>query len=204
MRLIAQHSPDFNPESPWFDLSVVSSGESRLFQLIKVLRRSPHTAREHTFTRLLCPDWVNVIAFTREGDLLLVEQYRHGIEAGTLEVVGGVCDPGEDPDAAGRRELLEETGFAPGQWVALGSCAPNPAIQNNRCHFYLALDCQAVAELDLDPSEELRVWATPWPEAESLLRQGRIDHALVQAAFLRMFLWDGWPQLQEKLRPCEA
>lgn len=192
MRLLAQHSPGFDPARPWLDLQVVAKGESRLFQQVQVLRSSPHTDREHVFTRLLCPDWVNVLAFTPEGDLLLVEQFRHGIGASTLEVVGGVCDPGEDPGTSGRRELLEETGFAPGRWVALGSCLPNPAIQNNRCHFFLALDCQAVAELDLDPSEELRVWAVPWAEAEALLREGRIEHALVQVAFLRLFLWDGW------------
>jgi len=198
MRLIAQHSPNFDPSLPWVDHEVTVQSETRLFQHVLVDRSSPHTDRHHGFTRLLCPDWVNVAAFTPEGELLLVEQYRHGIEASTLEVVGGVCDPGEDPSVSGRRELLEETGFAPGRWLSLGSCAPNPAIQNNRCHFYLALDCVQVAELDLDPSEELRVWALPWPEAETLLREGRLAHALVQVALLHLMLWEGWPELRER------
>jgi 8-oxo-dGTP pyrophosphatase MutT (NUDIX family) len=199
MRLIAQHSPGFDPALPWLDKDVHVQGETRLFQHILVNRRSPHTDREHGFTRLLCPDWVNVVAFTEQGELLLVEQWRHGIGASTLEVVGGVCDPGEEPTVSGRRELLEETGHKPGRWISLGSCAPNPAIQDNRCHFFLALECRAVAALDLDPSEELRVWAAPWPEAETLLREGRIDHALVQVALLRLFLWEGWEELRRQL-----
>jgi 8-oxo-dGTP pyrophosphatase MutT (NUDIX family) len=168
-----------------------------------VRRRSPHTGLEHDFTRLLCPEWVNVVAFTapaRGGELLLVEQFRHGINASTLEIIGGVCDPGEDPARTARRELLEETGHSAGQLVHLGSCAPNPAVQDNRCHFFLAQDCLQVANLDLDPSEELRVWAAPWDEAEGLLRSGRMDHALVMAAFLRLFLWPGWGALERVLR----
>ena len=199
MRLLAQHSPHFDPALPWLDQEVSLRGRTRLFQQLNVLRRSPHTGREHDFTRLLCPDWINVVAFTTGGELLLVEQFRHGIEASTLEVVGGVCEPGEDPSVSARRELLEETGHAPGQWLALGSCAPNPAIQNNRCHFFLATECVPVGDLDLDPSEELRVWAVPWAEAEALLREGRLDHALVQVAFLHMFLWDGWPAFEAGL-----
>jgi 8-oxo-dGTP pyrophosphatase MutT (NUDIX family) len=194
MRLLAQHSPDFDPSLPWLDLEVSVKGETRLFQQIQAVRSSPHTDRTHAFTRLLCPDWVNVVAFTTEGEVLFVEQFRHGVDASTLEVVGGVCEPGEDPGVAGRRELLEETGFAPGRWLSLGSCAPNPAIQNNRCHFFLGLECRPVAALDLDPSEELRVWAAPWAEAEALLRKGGLDHALVQVAFLHLFQWEGWQE----------
>jgi 8-oxo-dGTP pyrophosphatase MutT (NUDIX family) len=128
-----------------------------------------------------------------------VEQFRHGIDASTLETIGGLCDPEEAPALSAQRELLEETGFQAGRWVELGSCAPNPAIQNNRCHFYLALDCVPVAGLDLDPSEELRVWAAPWAEVDLMLRDGRMDHALVLVAMLRLFQWPGWESLKADL-----
>jgi 8-oxo-dGTP pyrophosphatase MutT (NUDIX family) len=203
MRMLAQHSQEFDPTTPWTDCVTQSTAESHLFKNLLVRRRSPHTEREHDFTRLLCPEWVNVIAFTGTGpgsELLLVEQFRHGVDASTLEIIGGVCDPGEDPAFTARRELLEETGHTAREWVALGRCAPNPAVQNNHCHFFLALDCEPVAELDLDPSEELRVWAASWDEAQTLLRDGAMDHALVMAAFLRLFLWPGWGALQQTLR----
>jgi len=192
MRLIATHSPGFDPETPWVEHDSQTTAESRLFSQISARRGSPHTLREHVFTRLICPDWVNVIAFTEDGELLVVEQYRHGIDASTQEIIGGVCEADEEPLLSAQRELLEETGHASEQWLSLGFCEPNPAVQNNRCHFFLALGCRPVAELDLDPSEELRVWAYPWKEWEARLRGGGVTHALVLAAFLRLTFWEGW------------
>jgi len=202
MRLLAQHSPHFDPSRPWEGETASVRGETRLFRQIGVIRRSPHTGRAHDFTRLECPDWVNVIAFKpleEGGELLVVEQFRHGIDASTLEVIGGVCDPGEDPAETARRELLEETGHVSQAWVSLGWCTPNPAVQDNRCHFFLALDCKPVAQLHLDPSEELRVWAVPWSEWKEKLQSGEIHHALVLGAFFRMERWSGWKSLQEAL-----
>ncbi len=139
MRLLAEHSPGFDPAAPWKDQEILVRGQSRIFQQIGARRRSPHTEREHEFTRLLCPEWVNVIAFTpleAGGELLVVEQFRHGIDGATLESIGGVCDPGEAPEESARRELLEETGHHSDRWISLGSCTPNPATQNNLCHLY--------------------------------------------------------------------
>lgn len=199
MRLLAQHSEDFDPTRPWEHLGLESEHRTKLFTLRHARYRSPHTAREAVFTRLHCPEWVNVVAITREGELLMVEQFRHGQQEAALEIVGGVCDPGEDPAESARRELLEETGHAAESWVSLGWSHPNPAIQDNRCHFYLALGCRPVAQLDLDPSEELRVWALAWREAREAIRSGRISHALVLNAFYKLSLWEGWPALEASL-----
>ncbi|MDP2876157.1 MAG: NUDIX hydrolase [Holophaga sp.] len=142
---------------------------------------------------------MHIIAFTKERELLVVEQFRHGIDRSTLEGIGGVCDEDEAPEVAARRELLEETGHESQAWVSLGWCTPNPAVQDNRCHFFLALDCLPTAALDLDPSEELRVWAVSWAEWEEKIRSGEIHHALVLAAFFRLRMWEGWANLREKL-----
>ncbi|HNX94825.1 MAG TPA: NUDIX hydrolase [Holophaga sp.] len=202
MRLLAEHSPGFDPSLPWSEESEILRGQSLLFDQVGALRRSPFTGRRHEFTRLRCPEWVNVIAFLpvqEGGELLTVEQFRHGIDAPTLEIVGGVCDPGEDPADSARRELQEETGHVSDQWISLGSCAPNPAVQDNHCHFFLALDCRSIGALELDPSEELRVWALSWQEWESRMKSGEISHALVLAAFMRLFCWEGWPALRASL-----
>jgi len=202
MRLLAQSPDGFDPSRPWHELGTTLRGQSRLFDQFSALRRSPHTDREHEFTRLRCPDWINVIAFkplAEGGELLVVEQFRHGIDEPTFEVVGGVCDPGEEPGQSALRELREETGHVPGRWIPLGSCTPNPAIQNNHCHFFLALDCRSEGELALDRSEELRLWAVPWREWDRMLRDGQVHHSLVLAAFLRLGLWPEWPEFRASL-----
>jgi len=130
---------------------------------------------------------------------LAVEQYRHGVDRASLEVPGGVCDQGEDPLAAAQRELLEETGHASNNWVPLGTCSPNPAIQNNRCHFFLALDCEKAHDLVLDPTEELRVWAMPYLEWRAKLESGEVHHALVLAAFNRLHFSEAWQTLQKQI-----
>ena len=199
MRLLHRHPEGFDPAAAWIQESESVRQDSRLFRQIVAQRRSPHTGRQHAFYRLQGPDWVNVVAFTRGGDLLVVEQFRHGIDAPTLEIPGGGCDAGETPAEAARRELREETGFVSDRWAVLGSCTPNPATQNNRCHTFLALDCDPAGDLELDPAEELQVWACPWSEWLALMRRGAIHHALVLSAFQFLSLWDGWPDLRGML-----
>ena len=196
MQLLHRQPEGFDPDTPWVQEEESIRQDSRIFRQIVARRRSPHTGREHAFYRLQGPDWVNVVAFTKAGDLLVVEQFRHGIDASTLEIPGGGCDAGESPEVAARRELREETGFVSNDWVALGSCTPNPATQNNRCHSFLALDCIAEGGLELDPAEELQVWSCPWPEWEDRMRRGEIHHALVLTAFQFLSLWEGWPTLR--------
>ena len=199
MRLLHRHPEAFDPSAAWAQESESVRQDSRLFRQIVARRRSPHTGREHAFYRLEGPDWVNVVAFNRAGELLVVEQFRHGIDAPTLEIPGGCCDLDEAPETAARRELLEETGHAAGVWVALGSCTPNPATQTNRCHTYLALDCEARGGLALDPAEELQVWACSWQEWRARMGRGEVHHALVLSAFQLLSLWEGWPDLSRRL-----
>ena len=199
MRLLQCHPDGFDPARHWIQESEEIRQDSRIFRQVLARRRSPHTGLEHVFHRLQGSDWVNVVAFTRAGELLVVEQYRHGINAATLEIPGGACDPGETPLASAQRELREETGHVGGRWVSLGSCTPNPATQDNRCHSFLAMECVPEGALDLDPAEELQLWACSWKEWQEHMRQGDIHHALVLSAFMLLQLWEGWPELRRGL-----
>lgn len=199
MRLLQCHPDGFDPARPWIQESEEIRQDSRIFRQVLARRRSPHTGLEHVFHRLQGSDWVNVVAFNCAGELLVVEQFRHGINAPTLEIPGGACDPGETPLASAQRELREETGHEAGRWFSLGSCTPNPATQDNRCHSFLALECEPEGGLDLDPAEEIQLWACSWKEWQERMRQGDIHHALVLSAFMLLQLWEGWPELRRGL-----
>ena len=100
-----------HPILPWPLVSRTVLGNHRIFTLTESVRRAPETSREHAFLGLEAPDWVNVVALTEGNDVILIEQYRHGTDAVTLEIPGGAVDPGESPAEAGKRELEEETGY---------------------------------------------------------------------------------------------
>ena len=77
-----------------------------------------------------------------ENELILVEQYRHGVDNITLEIPGGAVDKGEKSLDAAKRELLEETGHTSSEWVSLGEVQANPAFMTNTCATFLALNCK--------------------------------------------------------------
>lgn len=139
--------------------------------------------RPHPRVRIDCLDWVHVVALTSDGQVVMVRQYRAGIDAATLEIPGGMVDPGETPETAARRELEEETGFRAARWTLLGVSHPNPALQSNRLHSFLALDCERVKSPNLDPGEDIRVELVPRGRLPELVRSGDITHALVLVSF---------------------
>lgn len=126
-------------------------------------------------------DWVHVLAVTSQGEAVMVRQYRHAADLRFLEVPGGSSDPhtGEAMETAARRELLEETGYEAGQMIYLGDHYPNPALQTNRMHSYLALDCKKIKDQQLDPFEDLKIEIMPLDKVYSELFSGRIKHSLM-------------------------
>ena len=138
-----------------------------------------------------CPGWVNVIATTPEGQVVLIRQWRHGIQGVTLEIPGGMVDPGEDPMAAGARELLEETGYQAAELIPLGWVDPNPALFNNRCHTFWAQDAVWVHDARPEDTEDIEVLLTPRKDLPSLVASGRITHSLVVAALSLFWLRTG-------------
>jgi 8-oxo-dGTP pyrophosphatase MutT (NUDIX family) len=148
---------------------------------------SPRTGKEHDFYLIDSPDWVNVIPLTADGKVILVKQYRFGTKAFSLEIPGGMIDPGDTPASAASRELLEETGYAGDEPILLGKVNPNPAIHTNRCYTYLIRNVTFQNPPRQDSTEDIEVQKVPLSEIPPLIREGKITHALVIAAFYWYF-----------------
>ncbi len=155
----------------------------RIFRVRRLRGRSGLTGRTAPITLVESSEWVNVIPLTEKGEVVLVRQFRHGIRDFTLEVPGGLVDPGEDAAAAAERELLEETGFAGSEPAVIGRVTPNPAFLTNRCSTCLIRDCRRVAEPRPEEGEEIEVIVRPIADIPDLIAAGAIDHSLVINAF---------------------
>lgn len=148
-------------------------------------RRSNHPVRgERDFFILEAPAWVNIIPVTPKREVVLVRQFRHGVSAFTLEIPGGMIDPGdENPLVAARREMVEESGYDSDDVVELGRVHPNPAIQPNFCYTFFARNVRKVRRASHTDTEETQVTLVPLSKVKELIATGRITHALVIAAF---------------------
>ncbi|MDD3179928.1 MAG: NUDIX hydrolase [Opitutaceae bacterium] len=175
--------PSIRPQR-WHKLGATMHATTRIFDIQRAHYRHPVRQTEKDFFVVDAPDWVNVIALTPEHRLVLVRQFRFGIDAFSLEIPGGVMERGEVPLAAAVRELREETGFTGSRQRLLGSVHPNPAIQSNSCHLVLVEEACRTAALEWDHDEEIEVVTLPVEEVYALARSGGITHALVLDALL--------------------
>ena len=152
-----------------------------------VLDRSPWLSVEEHALELpdgrVIDDWpwvesrefANVVAVTEDGSFLLFRQVKYAVAGTTLGPVGGYLDPGEDPLAAARRELLEETGHESDDWTPLGRYV----VDGNRgCgvgHLFLARGARKVAEPDADDLEEQELLTLTRAEVEAALLAGELE-----------------------------
>jgi ADP-ribose pyrophosphatase len=128
------------------------------------------------------PDWVNVIAITKEGEFIFVEQYRHGLRDIFFELCAGVCEK-EDatPLQSAQRELLEETGYGNGTWEEYMILSANPSTMTNLTYCFLAKDVEQVSEQHPEATEDLSVHLLSVEEVKELLAAGQIKQSLMAA-----------------------
>jgi 8-oxo-dGTP pyrophosphatase MutT (NUDIX family) len=183
-----ESSPASPPEASW---SRVDDGagdetleENWLFRLRRERFRSRVSGRTHDFYVMHLADAVHAIALTPDGRMVLVRQFRAASGHDSLEPPGGLLEPGEDPRAAGARELLEETGYAGDPPVLLGTLWSNPSILTSRTATIVINNARRVAEPTLDHNEEVAVELVPAREIPRLIEDGRINHALCVAGLL--------------------
>lgn len=136
-------------------------------------------------------DTVNVVALNARGGLILVEQFRFGINRNLIELPAGLIDDGESPLQAAKRELKEEVGGIANEWVELGVSYLNPAYVDNRCFHFLATNVRMVKTIKLDTTEYLKCHIIQNEQIKSFLSNNGIQDAIGIAA-LSMAFPNGW------------
>ncbi|MDX9864982.1 MAG: NUDIX hydrolase [Anaerolineaceae bacterium] len=143
---------------PWKTLS-----KETVLDCSKFLRVEMHAVELHDghviqeWPWLVTPDFINVVAVTAAGQFLCFRQTKYAVAGETLAPVGGYLEPGEEPLAAAKRELLEETGHMAERWQALGSYWVDANRGAGQAHLYLAQGARKVAEPDADDLEEMEL-----------------------------------------------
>lgn len=184
--------------APWSVLEKEPVFRCPIFSLVAKTCRHPERRKEAKFYVLEANDWVNVVALTADAKMVLVNQYRYGTEETSWEIPGGVMDEGEDPVEAGLRELREETGYTAERALLLGSARPNPAIQNNHCHFVLATGARETDGTQWDEHEDLVHGLFEVDEVFRMALEGGITHALALNGL--MLFWPRWEIMKRRRR----
>lgn len=133
------------------------------------------------------PSWVNVIAITEGGEYVMVRQYRHGAGLIATELCAGVVEEGEDPLDGARRELLEETGYAGGEWELTMKISANPGSQNNYAYCYTARGVKLERPQHLDETEDIEVVLMSRDQVWEMLMADNLKQALMAAPLWRHF-----------------
>lgn len=169
----------------WRELECETIADGRIFTVERSVASSPVDGKARTFHRIDTVDWAQILPITAEDEAVLVRQYRHGAQRITLEMPGGLIDPGEDAATAALRECLEETGYRARRAHSLGVVNPNPALFANRLHCFYASGVEPESAVQNTGTEVTEVVLVPVADLEGLLVAGEIDHALVAGTIWR-------------------
>lgn len=178
------------PPSAWQRQDSEQLADCRVFRVRRDRSENPRGGHVHDFYVIEAPDWINVVPLTSAGEVVLIEQYRHGAAEISLEIPGGMVDEGESPHEAAGRELLEETGYEASEIIYLGKTRPNPAIQDNWIHTFLARGVEFRHEPTFDTTEHTVVRLVPLERIPSLIADGKINHSLVVVGFYWLGLYE--------------
>jgi len=157
--------------------------QSKIFELEFRDYLDDNNELHENIAALLSSDAANVIPVTNGNNVLLVKQYRFGIEDYTIEIPGGLCEQAEDKRLAVKRELLEETGYSAEYWQYLGSVYSNPVFITSEIHHFIAFGATKTTQQELDFDEEIELLEMPIKELLEKLDAGFFKHPHTVSAF---------------------
>jgi len=140
------------------------------------------------------PDWCNVIVVTKDERIIMVRQYRYPIDQTTIELPGGIIEKNEDPLAAAKREMEEETGYTSDDIEFLLKLAPNPAINTNTAYFFLAKNAVAAIAQKFDAFEDIDIVSFSKEEIIQLLKENKMQHGVQIGPLYEALVRIGWLQ----------
>lgn len=143
--------------------------------------RMPHGQEMEDYYVLEYPDWINVIAITAEGEFVIERQYRHGTQSVDYELCAGIIEKGERPLDAAKRELLEETGYARGEWDLYCISYPNPSAMTNKNYSFLARGVEYTGERHLEKTEDIEIRLATFEELKKIVSTGGIKQGQMLA-----------------------
>ena len=176
-----------NEEKKWKILSTEYLVQRPWLTARRDVAELPDGRINHEYYVLEYPDWVNIIAITKDGQIVMERQYRHALGNTCYELPCGVIEKGETPLEAAKRELLEETGFAGGEWQEWMTLSPNPATSTNLAHSFLATGVEKVSGQHLDATEDIDVYLLDQAYVRELLQNNQILQALMAAPLWKYF-----------------
>lgn len=142
------------------------------------------------YHRLVMPGFSVIYAVTTDGNVILVRLYRHGIEDFTLDLPAGMVEKNEEPLAAAKRELLEETGYIAKDWTPLGTYALHANYGCGTAHIFRADGARKIQEPDHGDLEEITVLLAPEGDVATRLRRGEFK-IVTSATAISMAQWLG-------------
>jgi ADP-ribose pyrophosphatase len=152
----------------------------RIFDAYIKTAHHPKWKKDADYVVIDSPDWVNIVPVTKDNKIVMVKQFRHGIEDFTLEIPGGLIEKDEDPKVAGMRECMEETGWgSDSDAIYIGKTHPNPAFMNNTCYSYLWEGCYEKTTQELDGNEDIEVVLLDSAELKNYINEFKIKNSLV-------------------------
>lgn len=161
----------------------------KIFQARIKRRTNPVSFKDSDFVMLDSPNWVNIIPITKEGKIVMVEQYRHGNDSISVELPGGMVEMDENFADAAMRECIEETGFEGDDKIEqIGQVFPNPAFMNNKCTTFLWKNCELKYKQNLDSDELINIRQFTIDEIRSMIETGKINHAIILNALFFYFM----------------